>query len=126
MDDIDELLAGTIRAALLPVDGPGSRSHQLEMMPAHCRSARALLDWTKPKLAEAARLGLSTVVDFERNRRIVSAEAVQAIRRALESAGVEFIAENGGGAGVRLRKGGPTGDPAASILVEDLTAENDQ
>ena len=27
-----------------------------------------------------------------------------AIRRALESAGVEFIDENGGGAGVRMRK----------------------
>jgi len=30
---------------------------------------------------------------------------IAAIRAALESAGVEFIAENGGGAGVRLRKG---------------------
>jgi hypothetical protein len=29
---------------------------------------------------------------------------VEAVRRALESAGVEFIAKNGGGAGVRLRK----------------------
>ena len=29
-----------------------------------------------------------------------------ALRAALEAAGVEFIAENGGGAGVRLRKGG--------------------
>jgi hypothetical protein len=28
----------------------------------------------------------------------------QAARRALESAGIEFIAENGGGTGVRLRK----------------------
>jgi hypothetical protein len=27
-----------------------------------------------------------------------------AVRRALEAAGVEFIAENDGGAGVRLRK----------------------
>ena len=51
-----------------------------------------------------ASLGLSTVVDFERRRRAVSAEAIAAIRAALEFAGVEFIAENGGGAGVRLRK----------------------
>jgi hypothetical protein len=29
-----------------------------------------------------------------------------AIRRALESAGVEFIDENGGGAGVRLKRPG--------------------
>ncbi len=31
-------------------------------------------------------------------------DTVSAIRAALETAGVEFIPENGGGAGVRLRK----------------------
>jgi hypothetical protein len=31
------------------------------------------------------------------------ANNIAAVRRALEAAGVEFIAENGGGAGVRLR-----------------------
>jgi hypothetical protein len=55
-------------------------------------------------LASLAKLGLSTIVDFERSRRPVSREAVQAIRGALEAAGVEFIDENGGGPGVRLRK----------------------
>jgi transcriptional regulator with XRE-family HTH domain len=59
---------------------------------------------TQPQLAEIAKLGLSTVVDFERKRRQVSEEAVDAIRRALERAGIVFIDENGGGAGVRLRK----------------------
>ena len=44
------------------------------------------------------------IVDFERSRRPVSSEAVQAIREALELAGIEFIDENGGGPGVRLRK----------------------
>jgi hypothetical protein len=44
------------------------------------------------------------VVDFERARRPVSKDAIQAIRVALENAGIEFIAENGGGPGVRLRK----------------------
>lgn len=74
------------------------------MTPAQCRAARALIDWTQPKLAESAQLGLSTVVDFEKARRAVSADATAAIRTALETAGVEFIAENGGGPGVRLRK----------------------
>jgi hypothetical protein len=60
---------------------------------------------TQPQLAAAAKLGLSTIVDFERDRRKVSPEAVASIRRALEDAGIEFIPENGGGAGVRLRKG---------------------
>jgi hypothetical protein len=56
------------------------------------------------ELARAARLGLSTVVDFENERRQVSDEAVQMIRAALESAGIHFITENGGGPGVRLRQ----------------------
>jgi transcriptional regulator with XRE-family HTH domain len=72
--------------------------------PAQCRAARGLLEITQSQLAEAANLGLSTVVDFERKRRQVSALAVQAIRRALSESGVEFINENGGGPGVRLRK----------------------
>jgi len=59
---------------------------------------------TQPDLALKAGLGLSTIVDFERSRRPVSDEAIQAIRLALETAGIEFIDENGGGPGVRLRK----------------------
>lgn len=76
----------------------------LIMTPAQCRAARALLDLTQSALAEAAGLGLSTVVDFERQRRVVSDEALQAICSALEAAGVQFIDENGGGLGVRIRK----------------------
>jgi transcriptional regulator with XRE-family HTH domain len=75
-----------------------------KMSPPQCRGARALLDLTQPRLANAAQVGLSTVVDFERERRSVSEEAVEKMRRALEAAGIEFIEENGGGPGVRLRK----------------------
>jgi hypothetical protein len=64
-----------------------------------------LLDWTQVTLAEAAGLLLSPVVKFERNGRAVAAGAVQAMKRAMEAAGVEFIAENGSGAGVVFRKG---------------------
>jgi transcriptional regulator with XRE-family HTH domain len=71
---------------------------------AQCRGARGLLGLTQPALASAAGIGLSTVVDFEKSRRPVSKESVQAIREALERAGVEFIDENGGGPGVRLSK----------------------
>ena len=73
------------------------------MTPAQCRAARALLDLTQTQLAEAAGFGLSTVVDFERLRREVSADAIAAIRSALEAAGVEFT--NGDRPGVRLKKG---------------------
>ena len=72
--------------------------------PAQCRGARGLLNMTQPQLARAAGLGLSTIVDFERKRRAVSPEAIGAIRRALEAAGIVFIDEDGGGPGARLRK----------------------
>ena len=72
--------------------------------PGQCRAARALLDITQPALAEMAGLGLSTVVDFEKSRRDVSRDAVHALQKALEKAGVQFISRNGAGPGVRLRK----------------------
>ena len=74
------------------------------MAPGQCRAARALLRINQSELARAAGLGLSTVVDFENERRRVSDEAVQTIRAALENAGVDLIDENGGGPGVRLRR----------------------
>ena len=72
--------------------------------PDQCRGARALLNMKQPELADLAGLGLSTIVDFEKSRRDVSVLAIQAIRAALERAGIQFIPENGGGPGVRLRK----------------------
>ena len=74
------------------------------MTPAQSRAARGLLSITQTELANLADLGQSTVIDFERERRVVSESAISAIRAALEGAGVEFIEPNGGGAGVRLRK----------------------
>jgi len=79
------------------------------MMPAQSRAARGLISLTQTELAKAAGLGQSTVIDFEKERRVVSDQAISAMVAALEAAGVEFISENGGGAGVRLRrKGGQT------------------
>jgi transcriptional regulator with XRE-family HTH domain len=74
------------------------------MTPGQCRAARALLGITQPELAQESGLGLSTIVDFEKMRRHVSDEAVEAIQIALKRTGVEFIDENGGGPGVRLRQ----------------------
>jgi DNA-binding XRE family transcriptional regulator len=74
------------------------------MTPAQSRAARALLEMNQSNLAQNAGLGLSTVVDFERERRQVSEDAVLAMRAALERAGIKFIEENGGGEGVRLHK----------------------
>jgi len=75
------------------------------MTPAQCRAARGLLDWTQVKLAEAAGVGLTTVTSFERSWRCNYPDTIQAMKRALEAAGVEFIEENGSGVGVRIKKG---------------------
>lgn len=62
------------------------------------------MQWTQAYLAEVANLGVSTIADFELERRDVSDTAQQAIKKALEVGGVIFIAENGQGEGVRRRK----------------------
>jgi transcriptional regulator with XRE-family HTH domain len=63
-----------------------------------------MLGWNQAQLAAAARVSRMTVVDFERSARLPHPNNLAAIRAALEAAGVQFIEENGGGAGVRLRK----------------------
>ncbi|WP_342710751.1 helix-turn-helix transcriptional regulator [Bradyrhizobium sp. B124] len=62
--------------------------------PAQCRGGRALLDMTQHQLASIAGLGLSTVVDFERQRRTVSEEAVRKMQEALEKAGPHALRTN--------------------------------
>ncbi len=54
-------------------------------------------------MAEAARVGLSTVRGFETGRSVPVYNNLAAIRAALEAAGVEFIPPDGSGAGVRLK-----------------------
>jgi transcriptional regulator with XRE-family HTH domain len=74
--------------------------------PEQCRGARAMLGWSKERLAEASRVPVRTITRFETGDAAPRASTLFAIRTALEAAGVEFIAENGGGAGVRLRAKG--------------------
>ena len=73
---------------------------------AQMRAARALIRWTALDLASASKVGVATI----RRAEVVEGEIPvtlaneAAIRRALESAGIEFIEDNGGGEGVRFRK----------------------
>ncbi|NVO16256.1 MAG: helix-turn-helix transcriptional regulator [Rhodoplanes sp.] len=71
---------------------------------AQCRAARGLLNWTQQELAEAAKVGVVTVRQFELAGAVPRRATLLAIKTAFEAAGVEFIAENGGGAGVRLKR----------------------
>jgi hypothetical protein len=73
---------------------------------AQIRASRGLLRWTAEDLALAAALGLATIKRAEAADHETSLTTANdlAVRRALETAGVEFIDENGGGPGVRLRR----------------------
>jgi len=70
------------------------------------RAARALLRWEQRDLAVASSVSLPTIKRLESKpgTMVAHMSTVVALRRALEAAGVEFIDENGGGPGVRLRK----------------------
>ena len=67
------------------------------------RAGRHLANLSQPDIAKATGLSLPTIRRAESERKVsVSADAISAIRAALEAAGVEFT--NGDEPGVRLRK----------------------
>lgn len=70
------------------------------------KAARALLGWSQNDLVEASGVSYATVARLETGDGPLRGrgQTVAAIRAALESGGIEFIPENGGGAGVRLVK----------------------
>lgn len=72
---------------------------------AQIRAARALIEWKQQDLADKAGLSFATIQRMESlGTGRSSAANVDAVTKALEAAGVQFIAENGGGAGVRMAK----------------------
>ena len=74
------------------------------MTSAQVRAARGLLNWTVRMLAEKAGVHRNTITNIETGKYNGDADTLDAIRRALEAAGVEFIEKNGGGPGVRLKE----------------------
>jgi transcriptional regulator with XRE-family HTH domain len=66
--------------------------------------ARAALNWTVRDLAEATGLHRNTITNIEVGRYAGDPNSISMIKAVLQKAGVQFIAENGGGPGVRLRK----------------------
>ena len=90
---------------------------------AQVRAARALIGWSQTELAGAAGLPLPIIERFETGAPDnLPADAVAKMRAALKLAGVAFIPKNGGGVGVRLRKG----RESKFIGWEDLNASNDE
>lgn len=77
----------------------------MSISPAQCRMARAALQIGIRDIALLANVSPNTISRLERGEALFES-TLNEIRTAFEAAGVEFIPENGGGAGVRLRKSG--------------------
>ncbi len=73
---------------------------------AQIRAARALLRWSAEELSRHSAVSLRTIrrAELAEQQTTMTVANDLAVRHALESAGVEFTDENGGGVGVRLRK----------------------
>jgi len=73
------------------------------MKPIQLKMARTALGWGVRELAKKAGVTANTVTRIE-NGADAKQSTIEKLQQALEGAGVEFIDENGGGPGVRLRK----------------------
>ena len=69
------------------------------------RAARSFLRWTGKELAEASGVAFSTLMRLETGEGIPSAQAktLDAVQKAFEAAGLEFIGTPESGAGVRWK-----------------------
>jgi transcriptional regulator with XRE-family HTH domain len=61
------------------------------MTPEQCRAARGWLDWTQAELAKKSKVGLSTLMDFEKRYRATQPTKQRAIQAALEKCGIRFL-----------------------------------
>lgn len=79
------------------------------LSPEQCRAARGWLGWSQEELSKRARVGQSTLKDFEGGRRTPMRNNIEAIRAALEAAGVRMVFGAGGEpAGIAVGDAGPT------------------
>ena len=79
-------------------------SDEKPITPDQSRGARAMLGWSREQLAERSGVANATLADFEAGKRTPYNRTLADVRRALEEGGIEFIPENGGGPGARLKK----------------------
>ena len=84
------------------------------LTPEQMRGARMILGWSRDRLAVQSETTVGFITKFEDTGQIgtflwhpIEFDALHALRTALEAAGVEFVEENRGGPGVRLRRATP-------------------
>jgi transcriptional regulator with XRE-family HTH domain len=73
---------------------------------AQIRMARGYLRWSVKDLSDACGVSVATIKRMEETEGLPKsfADNLAKIRAVFEEAGVQFLPENGGGAGVRIRK----------------------
>lgn len=75
------------------------------LTPDQIRMAKAALGWSNPTLAEKTGLHRNTLNRAENGE--AKQSTLNLLRHVFEAAGLEFIPENGGGAGVRFKERRP-------------------
>ena len=85
------------------------------LIPEQSRAARGWLDWSQEDLAKKANVSLSTVRDFEKGRRTPIANNMDALRRAIDAAGVHLVSRHGKPVGIAIMSD-PAGDDRPSAL----------
>jgi transcriptional regulator with XRE-family HTH domain len=120
--DKKETICDFLLMSYIPYDMTKSSAPK-DLTPKHVRAARALLAWSQQDLAKAADVATSTVADFERGKRTPVANNAQAIRGALEGAGIQFLS-SGAVIGPALPTIAASDRPAAPVRwvsAEDLS-----
>ncbi|RWF41831.1 MAG: XRE family transcriptional regulator [Mesorhizobium sp.] len=82
----------------------GNSTYEGYVTSAQMRAARGLVNWSVRDLSDASGVHRNTITNIETGKSGGDAETIKKLRSSLEAAGVQFIPENGGGAGVRLQK----------------------
>jgi len=72
---------------------------------AQIRAARAMLDWSREQLSDNSSVGISALMRLESAEGVPSGniKTFEAVQKALEEAGIEFIGSPEEGAGVRWK-----------------------
>ena len=89
------------------------------LTPEQSRAARGWLDWTQQDLANRAQVSRSTVRAFEKGRRVPTANNLDALRRAINAAGVQLVHKKGKPVGIAIMDDPADGEGAIAANAEN-------